>query len=248
MRTEEQDSDISRDGQNGADVPSERHEDAGPSRKKGGGKPPAIAPFQDAPIPRIPVKSLTTKSGFEHALRVGQFLSKSRFIPDLYRDNVVDCTLAMILAGQLGVHPLVYMHEVSPVKGKPCATGKFITALINQSGLLKDRLSFEWRGTGESFGCRAYGTLKKTGEVLHGTWITMEMVKGEGWISNSKWRTMPEQMFKYRAAAFFGRAFMPEVLLGLMMHDEVVDVDGQEVVKPSGAENLRKMLEERNDG
>ena len=35
---------------------------------------------------------------------------------------------------------------------------------------------------------------------------------------------MPEQMFKYRAAAFFARAYCPEVLCGMMTYDEVQDM------------------------
>ena len=56
------------------------------------------------------------------------------------------------------------------------------------------------------------------------------MVKGEGWLdkSGSKWKTMPEQMFTYRAASFFARKYCPDVLMGLQTVEEVRDVSGYE--------------------
>jgi hypothetical protein len=35
---------------------------------------------------------------------------------------------------------------------------------------------------------------------------------------------MPELMLKYRAAAFFGRLFAPEVLMGMQTSEEVIDI------------------------
>jgi hypothetical protein len=54
----------------------------------------------------------------------------------------------------------------------------------------------------------------------------MEMAKLEGWLDKpgSKWKTMPELMLKYRAAAFFGRLYAPEIMMGLYSADEVVDI------------------------
>jgi hypothetical protein len=43
---------------------------------------------------------------------------------------------------------------------------------------------------------------------------------------------MPEQMMKYRAASFFARTYCPEITMGLMTQDEVLDI---EVVPPSSA-------------
>jgi hypothetical protein len=52
------------------------------------------------------------------------------------------------------------------------------------------------------------------------------MAKAEGWLTKtgSKWITMPELMLKYRAAAFFGRLYAPEVLMGMQTSEEVIDI------------------------
>jgi len=56
------------------------------------------------------------------------------------------------------------------------------------------------------------------------------MVKAEGWLdkSGSKWKTMPDVMFKYRAASFFAGTFCPEKLEGIPTVEEMQDVNGYE--------------------
>jgi hypothetical protein len=40
----------------------------------------------------------------------------------------------------------------------------------------------------------------------------------------SKWATMPELMIRYRAAAFWGRLYASDLLLGLQTQEEAIDV------------------------
>lgn len=51
------------------------------------------------------------------------------------------------------------------------------------------------------------------------------MVKAEGWLSKtgSKWKTMPQLMFRYRAAAFFARIYAPDITLGMQTAEEIYD-------------------------
>jgi hypothetical protein len=58
----------------------------------------------------------------------------------------------------------------------------------------------------------------------------MAMASAEGWLNKpgSKWKTMPGQMMRYRAATFFARAYCPDILLGYRTKDEVQDISGYE--------------------
>ena len=61
------------------------------------------------------------------------------------------------------------------------------------------------------------------------------MAKAEGWYTKngSKWKTMPEQMLQYRAAAFWTRAYAPEIALGMHTAEEIHDTpEANQVVKP----------------
>jgi hypothetical protein len=74
--------------------------------------------------------------------------------------------------------------------------------------------------------CQAYATERSTGELLEGPLITIEMATAEGWTTKqgSKWKTMPQLMLMYRAAAFFGRLYAPEIMMGMHAVEEISDV------------------------
>lgn len=69
--------------------------------------------------------------------------------------------------------------------------------------------------------CKFYGV-----PILESAPVTMEMAVNEGWYgkNGSKWRSMPDLMLRYRSAAFFGRIYAPELLMGLPTTEEVQDV------------------------
>jgi hypothetical protein len=50
---------------------------------------------------------------------------------------------------------------------------------------------------------------------------TMEMAEADGWTKNPKYRSMPEHMLRWRAAAMLVRLYVPEVLLGFYTTEEV---------------------------
>ncbi len=79
-------------------------------------------------------------------------------------------------------------------------------------------------------GIKAVCQEKATGETLEGPVVTMDMAKAEGWVdkAGSKWKTMPELMMRYRAAAFFGRLYAPEITMGMHSTEEVIDIQHEE--------------------
>lgn len=94
--------------------------------------------------------------------------------------------------------------------------------------------------------CRAVATEHATGHDLFGPWVTIEMAKSEGWLTKpgSKWKTMPELMMRYRAAAFFGRLYAPEIMMGMHTEFEVQDMQPvkttriEELLMPTGENPL----------
>jgi len=62
--------------------------------------------------------------------------------------------------------------------------------------------------------------------VLKSAPVSIEMAVKEGWYTKagSKWQTMPDLMLHYRSAAFFGRIYAPDLLLGLITSEEARDI------------------------
>jgi len=174
---------------------------------------------------------------YAHICNVGVAFAKSTLVPKEFKNNPANCTIAVSLALRLGVDPLTLMQNLSIVNGKPGIDAKLLIALINDSGLFTGPLEFEVVGSDPrkpDYKVRAFARFKATGQVVYGPWIDWQMVKGEGWLdkSGSKWKTMPELMFTYRAATFFSRVHCPQVsLTGMYTADEIEDFsDGVAVV------------------
>ncbi|WP_352403036.1 recombinase RecT [Pyramidobacter sp.] len=163
-------------------------------------------------------------NAFEDAQRIANLLCQSSIVPMNFqgRSNFGNCVIALEMSRRLGMSVLAVMQGMYVVKGRPAWSAQFITSAINCSKLFT-RLQFETEGEGNSLRCRAWAFERATGKKLLGTWITMEMAQKEGWSTKdgSKWRTMPDQMIRYRAAAFFGRLYCPDILMGLYAPDEV---------------------------
>ncbi|MBO1013464.1 hypothetical protein IPU70_07890 [Achromobacter sp. SD115] len=164
--------------------------------------------------------------GFELLQRVAKAFASSSLVPQQYQNNVANCMIALNLARRLRADELMVMQNLYIVHGNPGWSSKFLIASVNTCGRF-ETLRYEWRGQAgtDDYGCRAWTIERSTGEKLFGTWIDWKMVKAEGWNkkSGSKWLTMPDQMFIYRAAAFWQRGYAPEISMGLMSHEELQD-------------------------
>ena len=163
---------------------------------------------------------------FELIQRVSKAFASSDLVPKQYQGNLANCMIAMDMAQRIGANPLMVMQNLYIVHGTPGWSSKFLIATINACGRYSS-LRYEWKGEPGSndFGCRAWAIERETGERLDGIWVTWLMVKAEGWDSKngSKWKTMPDQMFVYRSAAFWQRAYAPELGMGLQTDDEIRD-------------------------
>lgn len=164
--------------------------------------------------------------GFELLQRVAKAFASSTLVPVAYQGNVANCMIALNLSERLRADALMVMQNLYIVHGNPGWSSKFLIASVNTCGRYES-MRYEWRGEpGKSdFGCRAWTIEKSTGEKLFGIWVDWKMVKAEGWDAKkgSKWLTMPDQMFVYRAAAFWQRAYAPEISMGLQTAEELQD-------------------------
>ena len=190
---------------------------------------------------------------FQNAQRICMSLVKSDIVPQLYRgsDKLSNAMIALEMANRLKISPLAVMQNMYVVQGRPTWASSFIIAMINNSGKFSG-LKFKYGTNGtvanmklENKTCRAYATDKATGEVVYGPEVSMQMAVNEGWYgkTGSIWKTLPELMLSYRAAAFFGRLYVPEIMQGMHTDDEVedsIEPQAPEIVTPTPAEEPKK--------
>ena len=163
---------------------------------------------------------------FKDIFNIGKMFASSTLVPVAYQNKPMDCTIAVDMANRMGVSPMMVMQNLYVVKGKPSWSGQACMSMINASPKFKNAkpVYFGEKGT-DSRGCRIEAIETETGNLIQGTEVTIKMAKEEGWLSNTKWKNMPEQMLAYRAAAFFARIYIPNALMGVVVEGEVEDIE-----------------------
>lgn len=185
-----------------------------------------------------PVAVFGSKDAFEHGQRVAKMLAASKLVPADYQGagNLANVMIALEMAGRIGASPLMVMQNLYIVHGKPAWSSQFLIATLNASGRFSPLRYEDAEKDGGS--TRAYATDKQSGEICYGPWVSMVMADKEGWVkkNGSKWQNMPELMRRYRAATFFVRQFAPEISMGILTQDEVVDITPQQPQRTGKAE------------
>lgn len=175
-------------------------------------------------------------------------LSKSELVPQSYQNKPANVMIAWDMGNRMNVSPLWVMQNSCIVRGKFGWSGQACKALIDGCGKFSRSRFVEVGERGkDTWGYYLEAVEKGTGEIVKGTAVTMQLAKEEGWLSNSKWKSMSEQMLKYRCASFFARTECPNVLGGYQTAEELEDVD---MAGYQGARSgsLRELLEEEIKG
>lgn len=170
---------------------------------------------------------LLDKQAFGALMEHAKFLSAAEIVPAHYRGKPADLAIAFMSAMTLEVDPLMFLKQTYVVHGSLGIQAQLCIALINQRFLKPQKvkpLNWELTGEGDARQCVAFSESQDGSRAYEGVPVTWKMAVAEGWTKNSKWTSMPELMFRYRAATFFGRLHCPEVLLGLPTVDELEDI------------------------
>ena len=185
---------------------------------------------QTAPVPNL---LLNTKQ-IAALQKIAAQYARSGLVPLSYQENPDNCFVACELAARMNVSPILIMQTLCTVQGRPVWSGRACKAPIDSCGQFAQS---EYIFTGErgrpEWGCCLQAVKHFSGKMVKGATVTWQMAQEEGWVNKigSKWKTMPEQMMKYRAAAFFARAECPEILMGYLTVEEAEDIGRPEPKK-----------------
>lgn len=157
---------------------------------------------------------------FEHSQRVAKMFAASELVPPHLRGKMADCLIAYAIAKRTREEPLVVLQNIYFVSGRAGWSATYMIAKANRSGVFARRINWRVEGEGKNLRVTAFATLADSGEPVEAT-ASMAMAEAEGWTKNPKYRTMPDQMLRYRSATMLIRLFAPEVMMGLPVAEEI---------------------------
>lgn len=186
----------------------------------------------DLQIKKPSLPGFQSAEGFELLQRQAKMFCGSSLVPQQFQgeQNFGNAIIALEMAQRMNASPLMVMQNLYIVYGNPGWSSKFLIATFNQCGRF-EAIKYKETGTKgtDSQGIIAYTRENGSDEVIYGPEVTISIAKQEGWFDKkgSKWKTMPDQMLRYRAAAWLIRTTAPEISMGLQTSDEIIDVEGK---------------------
>lgn len=175
----------------------------------------------------------SSADNFQEIFDIGKMFAASTLVPQSYQGKPMDCTIAVDMANRMGVSPMMVMQNLYVVKGKPSWSGQACMSMIRANKEFKNvRVIYTGVKGEDTWGCFIQAEHRESGEIIRGTEVTIKMAKEEEWYgkTGSKWKTMPEQMLAYRAAAFFARVYIPNSLMGLYVEGEAEDINAEKEI------------------
>ena len=178
------------------------------------------------------------------SIEKAKILAHSDLLPPAFQKKPANIIVALDIARELEMSPLMVMQNIFIIHGKPSFSSSFILALLYRS---KEFTSIEFEFEDDDKKCRVVATKERGGKpkVVTGPWVSLEIARAEGWLSKpgSKWKTMPDLMLRYRAATFFCRTCAPHLLLGFKTSDEISDIHDSSPLQYSKSTSTQKKVE-----
>jgi len=169
---------------------------------------------QHAPLPALDLAPRT----MEEALRFCDLLAKSEIIPKDYQGKPGNIMVAVQWGSEVGLKPMQAMQNIAVINGRPSLWGDALIALARSSPLC------EYIVEGED-GDTAWCKVKRRGEPEQVRTFSQADAKQAGLAGKSgPWSQYPKRMRQLRARAFALPDWFPDVLKGMPVAEEVMDL------------------------
>ena len=155
---------------------------------------------------------------FEQALTFSDYLAESDMVPKDFKGKPGNCLIAIQWGAELGLKPLQALQNLAIINGRPSLWGDAVIALVRSSPLCEYVIESD---DGNTATCK----VKRRGEPEQARTFSMEDAKAAGLQGKQgPWSQYPKRMRQMRARAFALRDVFPDVLRGLPVAEEIMDI------------------------
>ncbi len=196
-----------------------------------------------------PAFSLTPRN-LEEALKFADIMSKSDLVPRDFRDKPGNILVAIQKGLEIGLSPMAALESIAVINGRASLWGDALLGLVQVSP------QYEWHNEAESTPTKGVCIVKRKGHEPHRVEFSIEDAKRAGLLGKSgPWQQYTARMLTLRARAFALRDKFADVLKGLSMAEEALDIpqpqqefkvaaEVHSVSQPSLKDKLKARLEE----
>lgn len=157
------------------------------------------------------------------ALQFAEILSKSSIVPKEFIGNPGNVLVAIQWGMELGLQPMQAMQNIAVINGRPSLWGDAVIGLVRSSPLCEYVIEEEIDG-------KAICRVKRRGEDEQIRIFTPDDAKKAGLIGKAgPWTQYPKRMMQMRARSWALRDVFPDVLRGMPIAEEVMDIEPRDI-------------------
>jgi len=155
---------------------------------------------------------------FDEAWRMADILANSDMVPKDFKGKPENCLIAIQWGNEVNLKPMQALQNIAVINGRPALWGDAVIALVRSSPLCESIIETE---DATSSTC----TVKRRGEPPQSRTFTDDDAKAAGLLGKSgPWSQYKRRMRQMRARAFALRDVFPDVLRGLPVAEELIDM------------------------
>ena len=177
-------------------------------------------------IPTDPHDVSTSAMVFDPAIidgmqRMAVMMSEARVtIPKHLQGSPADCLAVIMMAAQHKINPYVLAQKTFLVSGVIGYEAQLVQSLIANSGAIRGRFHYEYRGEGQGVECRVGAVPSGESIVVWGEWLSAASVTTK---NSPLWKTNPKQQLGYLQVKNWARQYVPGAIFGVYSVDELQD-------------------------
>ena len=155
---------------------------------------------------------------FEQALTFCDYLANSDLVPKDFKGKPENCLIAIQWGAELGLKPLQALQNLAIINGRPALWGDAVLAIVRASPLCEYVTESD---DGHTATCK----VKRRGESEEIRKFSMDDAKTAGLLGKAgPWTQYPKRMRQMRARAFALRDVFTDVLRGMAIAEEIMDI------------------------
>ncbi len=187
--------------------------------------------------------AIFSPEGMDRLVRFATLMADSKAtVPAHLAGKPADCLAVTMQAAQWGMNPFAVAQKTHVVNGTLGYEAQLVNAVVQNSGAIKGRFHYEYRGEGASLECRVGAVIRGEQEITWNEWLCISSITTK---NSPLWKTNPKQQFGYLQVKNWARAHTPGAILGVYTPDELEErprVERDITPTPATAFGMNKLI------
>ncbi|RZN40424.1 recombinase RecT [Escherichia sp. E2593] len=163
--------------------------------------------------------AIFSQEGMNQLVRFADLMAQSKAtVPAHLAGKPADCLAVTMQAAQWGMNPFAVAQKTHVVNGQLGYEAQLVNAVVQQSGAIKGRFHYEYKGEGAALECRVGAIIRGEQDITWNEWLCISSITTK---NSPLWKTNPKQQIGYLQVKNWARAHTPGAILGVYTPDEL---------------------------